>query len=84
MTSTPVTVREHPDKTQRKNWEEDFKKFKTRVYYVGQDAVLSDLDMEEGDELRGDENYEIISSRIEQGKDGRRVAVVTAMAYVTV
>ena len=73
-----VTSREHPDKKYRKERQEGFDKFITRAYRAGQDATLASMDLEEGDTLPGDSDYEILESHIEQDPKGGRIAIVTA------
>ena len=54
--------------------------FKDRVYELGQDTTLADVDLERGDALPDDSDYEIVSSKIVSRRGGRsRVAVVRAM-----
>ena len=67
--------------------ESGFRQYKNRVYGVPQGSVLSDFDLQEGDNLPDDSNYEIISASIEMVKPltrganhkGGRAAVLNAV-----
>ncbi len=76
--------REHENKKYRKERQEKFNKYTTRIYSAGQDGTLASMNLEEGDTLPGDATYEITDSFIDQDpKKGGRVAVVTAFTEGT-
>lgn len=66
------------DKTGRRNWQDGFRQMVRRVYQCPAGATLSDLSMEEGDNLPGDATYEISASNLDTDPRGNRIAVVTA------
>ncbi len=72
-----------PKAKYRKEWRENFRRFKQRGYVAGQGATLAGLSLERGDTLFDDATFEIIESHFEYAKDGSRIAVVVAMLFDT-
>ena len=78
-----TTMKERRKKEHDREWQTNFTYYIQRGYQAGQGATLSTLDLEEGDALPDDSDYEIVRSNIVRDKDGGRVAMVIAIKEVT-
>ena len=78
-------------RTRLKQYDEErrvanFTRVKQRSYEVARHAELSDVDLERGDTLPDDANYEIVEAHFAPVKDknsNTKIALVTAIKYDT-
>jgi len=67
-----------------REWQQGFTKFKSVTYEVGLHALLSDVNLEEGDNFPEDSDYEIVEAIARGTKTGFKLVEVTAFKEVTV
>ncbi len=70
-----LTVRQRIEAELSGERQEEFRNWKTRVYWLGRDATLAQANLEQGDTLPDDSSYEIITSALKHAKEAGTYAV---------
>jgi len=84
-----ITLQEITEGGYRREWRENFRRYKQRAYRCGPAGTLANLGLERGDTLPDDATFEIIESRLETTRPGKarpgadRIAIVVGVKFDT-